>query len=260
VQLIDDTRAAWGAASSSNPRRVDPTARKGISWHYDGGNPLGLALLQHTACLRRVKADQAFHQATRGWADIGYNALVCQHGRVIEGRGLDLIGAHSPGVNVEHYGVQFMVGGAEAPTPAAYRRAAQLAADLAAHSGHQLRQWGHKDDPQASTECPGATIEGWVHQGLATTTPQEDDMFSDQDRAQLARIERALTAHDTEEDERYKVDAARYGVYMARFNQLGALLAGIDKADPAAIAEAIPAELASQVADELGKRIQGASS
>jgi hypothetical protein len=182
VGTIDDSRAAWGASKNSNPRRITPSARKGISWHYDGGHPLNLAGQPHSACLDRVRADQAFHKNTRGWADIGYNLLVCQHGRVIEGRGVDLQGAHSPGVNDTHYGVQFMVGGAEAPTPAAWSRAAELAAQLAAHSGRTLRQWGHKDDPKASTECPGSVIEAWAKRLasggapiITTPTPQEDE-------------------------------------------------------------------------------------
>lgn len=169
MTIFDDSRASWGAAPNTNPRPVAPSSRIGISWHYDGGSPLNLGSQPHAACLARVKQDQAFHQHTRGWADIGYNALVCEHGRVIEGRGFDLQGAHSPGVNFEHYGVQFMVGGSESPTSAAYARAQRLAGDLATHSGHALRQWGHRDDPAASTECPGNLIESWVKNQTAAT-------------------------------------------------------------------------------------------
>ena len=89
-----------------------------------------------------------------------------------------------------------MVVGSEMPTSAALARAARLAHDLAAHSGHSLRQWGHRDDPAASTECPGNGIESWVkRQGaaspnstIAPTNPapapaptQEDDMPTPQD-------------------------------------------------------------------------------
>lgn len=166
MTLFDDSRSTWGAARNTNPRPVATASRIGISWHYDGGSPLALAGKPHSACLSRVKDDQTFHMSpARGWADIGYNALICQHGRVIEGRGFDLQGAHSPGVNVQHYGVQFMVGGSESPTAAALARAVQLRAALEAHSGKTLRQWGHKDDPAASTDCPGSLIESWVHSG-----------------------------------------------------------------------------------------------
>lgn len=179
MALIDDTRAAWGAApnTASGGTRINPGSRVGISWHYDGGATLGLAGRPHSACLTRTKAVQRFHQGPgRDWQDIGYNLFVCQHGRVIEARGVDLQGAHSPGVNATHYGVQFMVGGSESPTPAAYARAAQLARDLAAHSGRSLRQWGHRDDPKAATACPGDLIERWVKTGgpnadIRPTTP-----------------------------------------------------------------------------------------
>lgn len=191
MALIDDTRAAWNARANTagGGTRVAPSRRVGISWHYNGGSPLGLAAKPHSACLTYALAMQRMHQ-TKGWQDIGYNLLCCPHGRVIEGRGLDLVGAHSPGVNVVHYGVQTMTGGAEPLTASQVARMRRLAADLEAHSGHSLRQWGHRDDPAASTECPGDYIERLVKAGTfapsatspttapapAPPVPEEDDM------------------------------------------------------------------------------------
>lgn len=165
MALIDDTRSAWGARASTNPQHVAAGSRVGISWHYPGGSSTITPSSDHKRCLSQVLAWQRFHQSSRGWADLGYNALICQHARVIEGRGLDLIGAHSPGVNVTHYGVQFMVSGDTLPTPAMLKRAVQLRADLEKRSGRTLRQWGHRDDPAASTACPGDAIERWVKTG-----------------------------------------------------------------------------------------------
>lgn len=187
--MIDDTRAGWSArpttwtATQVAYYTVAPGARVGVSWHYPGG-PAGLFGKPHTSCLARVNAWQRDHQA-KDWADIGYNLLICPHARVIEGRGVDLVGAHSPGVNRVHYGVQLMAGVGETPTPAMFAKAAQLNAWLEARSRKQLRQWGHQDDPQASTACPGAVIQRWVDAdgpNRTTTTPtptptptQEDD-------------------------------------------------------------------------------------
>lgn len=172
MPVIDDPRASWGAARNTNPKPVGASYRVGISWHYDGGAPLRLDTKPHSACLVRVREAQAFHMGpSRGWADIGYNLLICPHGRAIEGRGLDMIGAHSPGVNVTHYGVQFMLGVGEPMSEPMKARGAQLAADLAARSGHSLRQWGHKDDPAVSTECPGALVLAWVRSGGPSAPP-----------------------------------------------------------------------------------------
>jgi hypothetical protein len=272
MPIHDDSRAAWGARPNNNPRRIAPADRLGISWHYDGGSPLNLAKQHHSACLDRVKADQVFHMDSRGWADIGYNLLVCQHGRVIEGRGADLQGAHSPGVNATHYGVQFMVGGTESPTPAAWTRAADLAAQLRAHSGRSLRSWGHKDDPKASTECPGSVIEAWAKRLGSSTpmtpTPTTGGQLTMSDINTLTdKLDAVLVAVQglrSEEAGRYKVDADRYAVESRRYQQLLEMVTtialGLHNSDgaitPEAIAAAIPSELAAQVADELGKRLQ----
>lgn len=200
VSLFDDNRAAWGAAPSTNPSRVDPSRRVGISWHYPGSATLGISPgSPHSACLSRVKTWQTQHQ-NKGWADIGYNLLICQHARVIEGRGVDMIGAHSPGVNREHYGIQLMVSNTTAPTPAMYARAVKLRADLEARSGHKLRQWGHRDDPDASTACPGDLIEAWVRAGgpyrttTPTTTTQEAPVTPAEIEAVAQRVAQLLPA------------------------------------------------------------------
>lgn len=167
---FDDGRSTWGAAPNRNPRRVPFSARIGISWHW-AGPAVGLLSKPHSACLHQTKSWQAFHQGSRrGWSDIGYNLLICPHGRVIEGRGTEYQGAHSPGVNYQHFGVQFMVGGNEKVTPLMFERAVQLRADLEDLAGKRLRQWGHRDDKVAHTECPGDQVEAWVKDGGAYKT------------------------------------------------------------------------------------------
>jgi hypothetical protein len=134
---------------------------------------------------------QRMHQQ-QGWNDLGYNAVICQHARAIEGRPIDQKGSHSPGVNWSHYGVQLMVANNTPPTAAMYARAAQLHADLTNRSGRFLRAWGHKDDPAASTACPGPHVETWVKTGGPYATPKETNMALNNDdktwlRTELAR-------------------------------------------------------------------------
>ena len=182
MAILDDTRADWNARPPLRPRTSVPwSQRVGVSWHWigpgKGPSPTG----PHSACLAQVRDWQAQHQANM-WKDIGYNALICQHGRAIEGRGLEFSGSHSPGVNTSHVGIQFMVGDkSDGITPVMVARAQRLRADIGALGKNIVRDWGHRDDKVASTECPGDEIYQWVHSGgpTATTTPApppEDNM------------------------------------------------------------------------------------
>lgn len=132
--------------------------------HYDGGHPLGLADKPHSACLAKVRDFQRFHIDGRGWSDIGYNGLVCPHGRSIEGRGLQWVGAHCPNHNRSAYGIQFMLGGDEQPTDAAKQRMRGLYDDLGKRSGRGLAKRGHRDG--FATQCPGDNVYGWVQDGM----------------------------------------------------------------------------------------------
>ena len=168
MSIWDDTRADWGATPTSGMAFVAASRRDEFFNHYDGANPLGLADQPHSACLAKVKADQRFHMGpSRGWSDIGYNGLVCQHGRAIEGRGLDYAGAHCPDHNTRGYGIQFQVGGNEAPTQAAKDRMRRLYDDLCKRSGRQLSMKGHRDG--LATLCPGDIVYSWVKAGMPSS-------------------------------------------------------------------------------------------
>lgn len=220
MALFDDSRSDWNAAASTNPVKVSPGSRVGISWHYPGGSTTITPSSDHSRCLSQVKAWQRLHMSSpRNWADIGYNLLICQHARVIEGRGVDMQGAHSPGVNYEHYGVQFMTNQDDGATPAMYARGVRLRADLEARSGKKLRQWGHRDDPKASTACPGDTIERWVKSGgpyASAAVPEEDIMATIDElraviRQELTSVPDAVwnhlvPSHDPNPDDNVKPD------------------------------------------------------
>lgn len=183
MSIWDDTRADWGATRTSGMAFVAANRRTEFFNHYNGADPLNLADKPHSACLAKVKADQTFHRGPqRGWSDIGYNGLICQHGRAIEGRGLDWAGAHCPDHNTSGYGIQFQVGGNEAPTQAAKNRMRRLYDDLSDRSGRRLAMKGHRDG--LATLCPGDVVYAWVKAGMPTTsigssntpTPQKDEI------------------------------------------------------------------------------------
>lgn len=187
MPIFDDTRADWNARPPTRPRTSVPWVKRlGVSWHWIGPGKGPSASGPHSKCLERVRAWQRQHQTRPGdpWKDIGYNALVCQHGRAIEGRGLEFSGSHSPGVNVTHVGIQFMRGSGDGPPGAEeIARAQRLRADVGALGPNIARDWPHRDDPKASTACPGDWIANAARSGLFTrkpaptapTAPLEDD-------------------------------------------------------------------------------------
>jgi hypothetical protein len=176
MAILDDTRSDWDARPPTGTLRTVPwDQRIGVSWHWIGPGRGIPATSSHSLCLDLVNRWQLQHQTRPGdpWKDIGYNALICQHARAIEGRGLDKAGSHSPGVNWEHVGIQYMTGSdGIPPTTQMVARAQFLRADLGDLGKNIRRDWGHQDDPEASTTCPGAWIETWVKVGGPTATPR----------------------------------------------------------------------------------------
>lgn len=77
------TRAQWGAR---NPRgaygSISPSGG-GVALHYEGPK---MGVFSHDRCATKVRGIQAFHMDKRGWLDIAYNALVCPHGYIYQGR------------------------------------------------------------------------------------------------------------------------------------------------------------------------------
>ncbi|WP_232831916.1 N-acetylmuramoyl-L-alanine amidase [Nocardiopsis sp. FIRDI 009] len=132
--------------------------RSGRVVHYNGG-PLTWG--SHANCRAQVRQMHAYHRA-RGWAGIGYHLLICWHGVVLTGRGIYRVGAHAPGANASHVGVQFMLGGSQRPSAAQLAAFVALAAWLAAR-GVKASVTGHRD--WNSTSCPGDHLYRRVRSG-----------------------------------------------------------------------------------------------
>jgi len=100
---------------------------------------------------RTMRSIQQFHQKTRGWSDIGYNYCIFPSGRIYEGRGEGVVGAHCPGHNSEP-GI-CMIGSYDSsiPTHSALQSLNWLIEDLA---GGKIK--GHRDG--YSTSCPGNAL------------------------------------------------------------------------------------------------------
>lgn len=56
-------------------------------------------------CQKAMKSMQDYHQIDHGWNDIGYSFAVGGDGKVYEGRGFGVIGAHAPNYNGRSVGI-----------------------------------------------------------------------------------------------------------------------------------------------------------
>lgn len=112
------SRAQWGADERKvrySPTYM-PTIKGAVLHHTAGRNSYSSSQVPSI-----LRGDYAYH-LSRGWSDIGYNALVDRFGRIWEGRagGLDLpiMGAHAGGFNTDTFGVS-MIGNYDVARPSA---------------------------------------------------------------------------------------------------------------------------------------------
>ena len=170
--FYDDTRSDWNARPPTRARTsVDISRRTEFFNHYIGPGSPNFMARPHSECLAKVNDWQLQHQTRPNdpWKDIGYKALICGHGRCIEGRGLGYAGSHCPNHNTTGFGVQFMVAGTERPTDAMYARMRRLYDDLVKAKGGALAKRGHRDG--VATTCPGDIVYAWVKAGMPAPTP-----------------------------------------------------------------------------------------
>ncbi|MFJ4987887.1 N-acetylmuramoyl-L-alanine amidase [Streptomyces sp. NPDC088732] len=164
------SRKAWGARPPRyNLVRIAKT--KGVKVHYEGTEvPASLAKPEnHPQCDDRVRAIQASHLANddEDYSDIAYNAAVCPHGWVYEGRGAHYrTGANGDReLNEDHYAVLALLGskGLTQPTDDQLNGLRDAIEWLRedGDAGDEIE--GHKDG--YATSCPGKPLYTWVKAG-----------------------------------------------------------------------------------------------
>lgn len=150
-------RTAWNRLAPRNP--FDPSRPSRMTVHHTA-IPRAEADTSSEA-LEMTYRIQREHRA-RGYDDIGYNFLIDPTGRVIEGRGAEVQGSHSgPDQNAGNVGISLMGHfDRESPTTAQSGALERLGGFLAfAYSidtSPDSFLVGHRDVPNAETECPGA--------------------------------------------------------------------------------------------------------
>ena len=252
-QFYDDTRSDWNARPPLSARTVvDISRRTEFFNHYIGDGSPNFMGRPHSACLEKVLDWQWQHQHRPNdpWKDIGYNALVCGHARVIEERGLGYAGSHCPNHNTTGFGVQFMVAGSERPTDAMYARMRRLYDELVRAKGGALAKKGHRDG--VSTTCPGTIVYAWVRAGMPAPTtitppPEEDDMPTLDELAPMVRLQVLGALADTAAADTAAERQARDAIRTLVRGELTVALAGL--ATPEAVAAALAPLLAEQLPD-----------
>ncbi|XP_068570133.1 peptidoglycan recognition protein 5 [Cebidichthys violaceus] len=148
------SRQQWGAVAPKSREALKGSAKKVVIHHT--------ALPRckdQTECMKRVVSIQRTHMTERGFDDIGYNFLVGEDGKVYEGRGWGVVGAHAKGNNHDSLGIAFM-GNFKDNTPSTE---AMSSVKCLLQSGvcqcflnPEFTLLGHRDLGQ--TECPGGKL------------------------------------------------------------------------------------------------------
>jgi hypothetical protein len=173
LQLV--TRDQWGARPWREPNGSIPYAgpRAGVKIHYLGEQ---YTFGDHSSCPAYLRKLQASHMDGNGWSDIGYSFVVCEHGVVFEGRGLNRRNSANGDVplNEAHYAVCGLVGssGSTEPTPDQLNGLRDAIEYCQQQGPASPEIKGHRDGYQ--TDCPGGPLYAWVQAGASR--PLEDDM------------------------------------------------------------------------------------
>lgn len=146
------SRAQWGARPARSRQPVT-WREKGTLWvHYTWSAVPADSRAAEAQAIREI---QAGHMA-QGWADIGYNYLIAPHsGRIYEGRGANVVGAHCPGKNTEPGVALLWMSGTQLPPKVALQSVQDIGVWL-----RQQRLAGHRE--AYPTACPGDAIMAWI--------------------------------------------------------------------------------------------------
>jgi hypothetical protein len=155
-------RAAWGAKAPSGSRNALNASPEGTTLHWEGPK---MGSRPHAQCAALVRSIQAFHMGPqRGWSDIAYSLLVCEHGYVFVGRGRG-IGSAANGTtdaNRRRYAICALVGQGDPITPALIQGIKDAHA-LCVSWGAKNAMNGHRD--WIATTCPGQWLYEQVRKG-----------------------------------------------------------------------------------------------
>ena len=158
------TRDQWGATGPRPTASTHPIGRtRGVTAHWLGP---GLGGFDHASCARKLRALERLH-VSRGLAGIAYNAVVCPHGFVFEGRGPGVRPTANGDVaaNDDWYAVCYLGGAGDGFTEEGRQGFLAAFAWLTDQGNAGPERNGHRDlEP---TSCPGEEVYAWIHEDEA---------------------------------------------------------------------------------------------
>lgn len=245
LQLRLVPRAAWNARPKTRPVDGFDAPHRGIAIHWTGSP--GAANPHWPACYDQMRGMQRYHQERRGWPDIGYNIVVCNHGFAFVGRGWNLeptaqgVAGNSTDENDDYFAVSWIGGHGDVPSPAA-ELTIGLVIDEATDLGFPRTLRPHSWFK--STTCPGPDLHRLIAAGRwsspADPTPEPPAPPPPPPTAPADDVA-ILAAPSVTVDQLQRHATARG--HTARFRELmvtvwaRSLPLGVDPAIPAAIME-----------------------
>jgi hypothetical protein len=172
VKIVN--RSGWGARKPKrSPQHVSAGQRTLFVIHHSGA-----------PASQSPRQIQDWCMDGRGFADVDYNFLVDQQGVIYEGRGWDVIGAHTVGYNTVGIGV--CVIGNDELSDAVKRSLVLLYREANARCGKTLKVRGHGQ--LANTGCPGGKITAWIRAGMPAPDDREENAVARLDPADIELI------------------------------------------------------------------------
>lgn len=227
------TRAQWGARPArGGPGQLYAPDVDGIALHWPA---MSRPLTTVAAVMAALRGWQNYHMDGQGWSDIGYQVAVDQAGNRYELRGLHIqSGANGDAAVNEQYGAVLLVlAPGEEPSDALVAETRRVIGDHRALYRYSDLIVGHADIRPEPTSCPGPAVLAGIRAGLFN--PEEDDMFTDDDRELLERIDRKVDRDMTRDTNRHRRLAGKLDRLITQGNatreQLVELRADLDQED-----------------------------
>lgn len=157
VAVVIESNSTVGISA---PGGGSASPRQGVVVHYPGASSLTLG--DHaSSCRQQVRNWDAQHRR-QGWSGLGYHYVICHHGIVMTGRGLNKQGAHAPGANSTHIGVMLMVANDKDATADQLKGFRDFLVWLAARNVNTANISPHSR--WIATTCPGNLLRGRIAQ------------------------------------------------------------------------------------------------
>lgn len=163
MKFVSRSELGWGASAAS-----DQPSAEGVKVHYLGSDVNPNTLADHQKCvdLWRTIRDSHLADKAEDYVDVAYNFAACQHGWLLEGRGLGKrTGANGNGtLNRAHYAIVALIGNKGVTEPTAELLGAlRDGIDHMQSNGAGGEILGHRDG--YATSCPGGPLYAWVQAG-----------------------------------------------------------------------------------------------